>query len=165
MTDRAALPHRHGPGGRAAEAVVFQDISTGAHNDLSKATDIARGMVKEYGMDDALGRVYLESERRAQFMNIPGIAQERQYSEATAREIDESVRRIMEDQYARAKAILTERRPGPGRRRALLLEKEKILGGGNWGEIMRRQRVRGQSSPAGHGRGFAAAPNAGRNDG
>jgi len=124
-------------GGRAAEEIVFQDVSTGAHNDLSKATDIARGMVKEYGMDEDLGQVYLESERRAQFLNIPGVAQERQYSEATAREIDQAVRRIMSEQYQAAKAILLERRIVLDQGARLLLDRERMEGA-ELEEIMRQ---------------------------
>jgi cell division protease FtsH len=124
-------------GGRAAEEIVFGDVSTGAHNDLSKATDIARGMVKEYGMDETLGRVYLENERRAQFLNVPGIAQPRQYSEQTAREIDESVQRILEGQYERAKKVLSERRIILDEGAAVLLAKEKIEGK-ELEDIMRR---------------------------
>ena len=124
-------------GGRAAEEIVFGDVSTGAHNDLSKATDIARGMVKEYGMDETLGRVYLENERRAQFLNVPGVAQPRQYSEQTAREIDESVQKILEGQYERAKQVLTERRDVLNEGAVVLLKKEKIEGK-ELEEIMRR---------------------------
>jgi cell division protease FtsH len=124
-------------GGRAAEEIVFGDVSTGAHNDLSKATDIARGMVKEYGMDETLGRVYLESERRAQFLNVPGMAQPRQYSEQTAREIDEAIQRILEGQYEKAKEILAERREVLNEGAAVLLKKEKIEGK-DLEDIMRR---------------------------
>ncbi len=115
-------------GGRAAEEIVFGDVSTGAHNDLSKATDIAMGMVKEYGMDEKMGHVYLESARRAQFLNGPGLAEDKKYSEQTAREIDEAVHRIMEEQYQRASAILNERRVVLEEGAELLLEKEKIEG-------------------------------------
>jgi len=115
-------------GGRAAEEIILGDVSTGAHNDLLKATDIARGMVKEYGMDETLGRVYWESERRPPFLNVPGSASERKYSEQTAREIDQAVRRILEEQFARAKQILTERRVVLEEGARLLLEKEKIEG-------------------------------------
>ncbi len=114
--------------GQAAEEIVFGEISTGAHSDLSKATDIARGMVKEYGMDDGMGRVYLESERRPLFLSVPGLSQERKYSEQTAREIDEAVRRIIDEQYDRAKHILRERRAVLDAGARLLLEKEKIEG-------------------------------------
>ncbi|MEW6262983.1 MAG: ATP-dependent zinc metalloprotease FtsH [Thermodesulfobacteriota bacterium] len=115
-------------GGRAAEAIVFGDVSTGAHNDLAKATDIARGMVKEYGMDDKLGQVYLEPERQARFLNLPGASGPRPYSEETAREIDQAVRRIIDQQYARAEAILKERRTVLDKGALLLLEKEKMEG-------------------------------------
>ncbi|MEW5724895.1 MAG: ATP-dependent zinc metalloprotease FtsH [Thermodesulfobacteriota bacterium] len=115
-------------GGRAAEELVFGDVSTGAHNDLSKATDIARGMVKEYGMDKDLGQVYYESERRAHYLNLPGLAEERKYSEETAHQIDLAVKRILEEQYQRAKDILTQRREVLEAGARLLLEKEKIEG-------------------------------------
>ena len=128
-------------GGRAAEEIVFLDVSTGAHNDLSKATDIARGMVKEYGMDENLGQVYLESERRAQFLNIPGVAMEKQYSEETAREIDQAVRRIMSEQYQKAKEILLERRVALDEGAKLLLDREKIEGA-ELEEIMRQHGFR-----------------------
>ena len=58
-------------GGRAAEEIVFEDISTGAHNDLARATDIARSMVKEYGMSAKVGQVYFARGKRAQFLNVP----------------------------------------------------------------------------------------------
>ena len=114
--------------GRASEEIIFGDISTGAHNDLSKATDIARGIVKEYGMEETLGLVYLEHERHSPFLNIPGMPQSRTYSEATAREIDAAIRRILDEQYQKAKAILAERRPVLEEGAGLLLEKEKIQG-------------------------------------
>ena len=94
-------------GGRAAEELIFDDISTGAHNDLSRATDTARSMVKEYGMSKRLGQVYFAHKRQVQFLNQ---AQELggEYSEETSRMIDEEVRRIIDDQYAVALAILKE---------------------------------------------------------
>lgn len=138
--------------GQAAEEIAFGEISTGAHNDLSKATDIARGMVKEYGMDEKLGRVYLESERRAQFLNIPAMAGERKYSEETAREIDQAIRKIIDAQYDRARKILTERLVVLKEGAKLLLEKEKIEGK-ELEEIMRRHGYESQA------KGSAAAPN------
>ena len=115
-------------GGRAAEEIMFNDVSTGAHNDLSKATDIARGIVKEYGMDSSIGQVYLENERRAQFLNGPATVEPRQYSEETAREIDMAVRRILDEQYAVAKDVLTSRKSVLEQGAAVLLQKEKIEG-------------------------------------
>lgn len=115
-------------GGRAAEEIVFEDISTGAHNDLSKATDIARGMVMEYGMDESIGQVYLENERRPQFLNVPGAGSPRKYSDDTAHEIDRSIKRIIQEQYDVAKNILIQRRSVLEDGAGLLLEKEKMEG-------------------------------------
>jgi cell division protease FtsH len=114
-------------GGRAAEAIVFDDISTGAHNDLSRATVIARSMVREYGMSQKLGQVYFASDPRPQFLGaMPDGRTE--YSEATAETIDEEVREIIGAQYQVAREILERRRPVLEKAAALLLEKEKIDG-------------------------------------
>ena len=114
-------------GGRAAEELVFEDISTGAHNDLARATDIARSMVKEYGMSGKIGQVYFAREKRAQYLNIPmeGAAE---YSEATAELIDGEVSEIINNQYSRAMEILRQKREILDRGAELLLEKEKIEG-------------------------------------
>ena len=114
-------------GGRAAEEIVFEDISTGAHNDLSRATDIARSMVKEYGMSSKVGQVYFAREKRAQYLNLPmeGAAE---YSEATAEIIDAEVTQIISQQYARAQEILTGKRRVLEKGAALLLDQEKIEG-------------------------------------
>ena len=113
--------------GRAAEEIVFEDISTGAHNDLSRATDIARSMVKEYGMSAKVGQVYFAREKRNQFLNIP-MEGAVEYSEATAELIDSEVREIINQQYARALEILQQKREILDSGAALLLEKEKIEG-------------------------------------
>jgi len=114
-------------GGRAAEEIVFGDISTGAHNDLSRATDIARSMVSEYGMSQKLGQVYLAKDRRSQFLGVMPESRP-DYSEATAETIDEEVRQIIGTQYQVAREILERRRPVLESAAALLLEKEKIDG-------------------------------------
>jgi cell division protease FtsH len=114
-------------GGRAAEALVFEDISTGAHNDLSRATDIARSMVKEYGMSEAVGQVYFAREKRSLFLNVP-VEGAGEYSEATAEVIDTEVRKIISDQYAKALDILRGYREILDRGAKVLLEKEKIDG-------------------------------------
>jgi cell division protease FtsH len=114
-------------GGRAAEEIVFEDISTGAHNDLARATDIARSMVKEYGMSSKVGQVYFARERRNQFLNIP-MEGAVEYSEATAELIDNEVRQIINDQYIKTRKILEERRDILDEGARLLLEKEKIEG-------------------------------------
>jgi cell division protease FtsH len=114
-------------GGRTAEEIVFEDISTGAHNDLARATDIARSMVKEYGMSAKVGQVYFAREKRNRFLNIPteGAVD---YSEATAELIDSEVREIVNQQYARALEILRQKREVLDKGAGLLLEKEKIEG-------------------------------------
>ncbi|MEW5910898.1 MAG: AAA family ATPase, partial [Thermodesulfobacteriota bacterium] len=112
-------------GGRAAEAVVFKDISTGAHNDLSRATDIARSMIKEYGMSEKMGQVYFANSKRNQFLNF-GPEGTAEYSEATAELIDGEVKEIIRTQYEKALDILKDKRGILDKGAALLLEKEKI---------------------------------------
>ena len=114
-------------GGRAAEEIIFGDISTGAHNDLSKATDIARSMVKEYGMSGKIGQVYFAREKRAPFLDL-GLEGAVEYSEATAEIIDEEVKEIITEQYSRALDILQEKKETLKRIAQVLLEKEKIEG-------------------------------------
>ena len=114
-------------GGRAAERLVFDHLSTGAADDLSKATEIARSMVTRYGMEEKLGHVTYDTEPRS-FLDIqqrPTML-ERQYSEDTAREIDCAVREILDAAYARATEILTRRRADLERGAAALLEKETL---------------------------------------
>ena len=90
-------------GGRAAESIVFGETSTGAADDLAKATNIARSMVTRYGMDDNLGMVSLESERST-FLQMPGeyLATRRDFSEQTAREVDCAVRDLVTQAFERA---------------------------------------------------------------
>lgn len=114
-------------GGRAAEEIIFGDISTGAHNDLARATDIARSMIKEYGMSDQLGQVYFADEKRSYFLDVGGKARG-DYSEATAELIDTEIREIIDEQYKRAKEILLDRKDALMRGAQLLLEKEKLEG-------------------------------------
>jgi cell division protease FtsH len=114
-------------GGRAAEELIFSDISTGAHNDLSRATDIARSMVKEYGMSERLGQVYFAPKRQTQFLGQdPGTPGE--YSEETAQIIDAEVRRIIDEQYAVARRILADNQKLLAKTAARLLTDEVIEG-------------------------------------
>jgi cell division protease FtsH len=116
-------------GGRAAEELIFGDVSTGAHNDISKATDVARSMVTEYGMSSKVGQVYFSREKRPLFLDMTmGARSGPEYSEATAQLIDQEVRVIMDEQYRIALGILTEKRPFLERAVTVLLEKEKIQG-------------------------------------
>jgi cell division protease FtsH len=114
-------------GGRACEELIFGDISTGAHNDLAKATDIARSMVKEYGMSRKVGQVYFAREKRSQFMDL-GFEGAVEYSESTAEVIDNEVREIISEQYQRAMTILKGFREVLAKGAKLLLEREKIEG-------------------------------------
>ena len=112
-------------GGRVAEEIVFEDISTGAHNDLARATDIARSMVKEYGMSERLGKVYFSREKRQQFLPMaPEGAQE--YSESTAEIIDDEVKQIIDEQYERARRLLLNNREVLEKGAKKLLVEEKL---------------------------------------
>jgi cell division protease FtsH len=115
-------------GGRAAEEITFDDISTGAHNDLSRATDIARSMVKEYGMSDKLGHIYFEKERQGGQFPDMGYASKRDYSEETAEMIDQEVKAILDTQYTVAKDILTKHIRVLKEGAALVLKEENIEG-------------------------------------
>jgi len=116
-------------GGRAAESIFFDDVSTGAADDLAKATDIARSMVTRYGMDPKLGMVSLESERSA-FLQMPGefAVSRREFSEETAREIDCAVRALVDEAFEQAVAILDAHRDLVADAAQRLLEKETLLG-------------------------------------
>jgi cell division protease FtsH len=114
-------------GGRAAEEIVFGEISTGAQNDLQRATDIARSMVKEYGMSQQLGPVFLESPRQSLFLNTD-FGSDKKYSEETARFIDQEVKRIILETYDKVKKILEERKEVMVKIAKSLLKKEVIEG-------------------------------------
>jgi cell division protease FtsH len=116
-------------GGRAAEALMFGEVSTGAQNDLQRAADIARRMVKEYGMSARLGAVAYEPERRPLFLpGGDGLSGAKPYSEETAREIDEEVKRIVDETEGRVREILTKRGPDLKAVSQRLLEKEVLEG-------------------------------------
>ncbi len=93
-------------GGRVAEEIVFDEISTGAGNDLERVSDLARRMVMEYGMSRELGPIRYSATQRSQFLEESGMAGPRQYSEHTAREIDREVHGIVEGTHARVREIL-----------------------------------------------------------
>src|SRR5215831_12027002 len=116
-------------GGRVAEELIFDEVSTGAHDDLSKATDIARSMVKTFGMSPRLGQVSLEKDRRGVMLQSPLEPTARtEYSEQTARAIDDEVRRIIDEQRERVAEVLSRRRQVLVRAAQLLLAKETISG-------------------------------------
>ncbi len=116
-------------GGRVAEEIIFNEISTGAQNDLGRATDIAKSMVKEYGMSDKLGHMTFEHNRKPLFLDIgPGFGSSKDYSEETAREIDNEVRGIIERCYTKVKNTLVEKHDLLQLVARTLLEKESIDG-------------------------------------
>jgi cell division protease FtsH len=115
-------------GGRIAEETIFGEASTGAQNDLVKATDIAKSMVKAYGMSEKLGTITLERERQAQFLQLPVASEKGDYSEETAREIDCEVRRIIDEQYERVRRLLEGSKIALHQGAQLLLEREVITG-------------------------------------
>jgi cell division protease FtsH len=114
-------------GGRAAEEIFFDDISTGAHNDLSRATDIARSMVKEYGMSRALGQVYFANDKPNPFLS-QNLNADSNYSETTANLIDTEIRRIIDEQYERVIEILRSKQDLIHEAAEKLLEDEIIEG-------------------------------------
>jgi len=116
-------------GGRIAEELIFGEASTGAQNDLVKATDIAKSMVKAYGMSEKLGMITLERERQPAFMQIQVPSEKGDYSEETAREIDCEIRRIIDDQYEHVKRLLAEKKNALIEGAKVLLEREVITGG------------------------------------
>jgi cell division protease FtsH len=112
--------------GRAAEKLVFDHFSTGAADDLARATDIARSMVARYGMDPELGSVSYEQERGHFLDQRPPVWFERNYSEATAEAMDRAVRNLVQDVFAQALTILSSNRDILERVASRLLERETL---------------------------------------
>ncbi|PZU87142.1 MAG: cell division protein FtsH [Shinella sp.] len=111
--------------GRAAEDIVFGEISTGASDDLAKVTDIAREIVTRFGMDASVGQAVLEPQR-SQWLDDGMRMRPKDYSEATAREVDLAVRSMIDDAYQQAKHVLEGRRSELESGSRLLLEKETL---------------------------------------
>jgi cell division protease FtsH len=113
-------------GGRSAEEIALGEISTGAQNDLQRATDIARAMVTQFGMSEELGTVNYEGSRRNAFLDIPVGPERGPYGEDTAQRIDSEVKRLLEDAHDRARQVINERRQLLEMVTRRLLEKEVI---------------------------------------
>jgi cell division protease FtsH len=113
--------------GRAAEELVFGEVTTGAANDLERATELARRMVCEFGMSERLGPVTLGRKAGPIFLGRD-IVEDRNYSEAVASEIDREVRRLVEECYERAKQLLIQNRHALDAIAERLLEEETIDG-------------------------------------
>ncbi len=114
-------------GGRVAEELVFgpEKVTTGAAQDIQQATDIARRMVTQYGMSDTIGPIAV-GDREAEIFLGREVVQRREISERTAELVDTEVKRILNDAFERARAVLTERRDALDRLAAALLERETL---------------------------------------
>jgi cell division protease FtsH len=112
-------------GGRVAEEIVFGDVSTGAHDDLQRATDLARQMVTRYGMSEALGLATFEPARQPLF--LPGVSGgQKEYSEETARKIDREIQALLAAAHTRVQETLTAKRPVLEALAKLLIEQEVV---------------------------------------
>ncbi len=112
-------------GGRVAEEMIFGDVSTGAQNDLQRATEIARTMVTQFGMSETLGLVSLEGPRTPMFLPIP-MQNGKEYSDETARMIDEEIKKIITLAHTEVRQVLSSHRPELEQLAKLLLEKEVV---------------------------------------
>ena len=115
-------------GGRVAEEIIYREVSTGAQDDLMKATDIAKSMVKRYGMSEKLGLLSFDRDRQPLFLQNGQPQAPGDYSEETAREIDCKVHRIIDEQYARVSRVLNSQQEVFREAAAVLLKKEIITG-------------------------------------
>ncbi len=133
-------------GGRAAEEVIFGNISTGAQNDLQRASDIVRSMVMEYGMSERLGLLAYAQPPRSRYLDLGLGTREREYSERTAQEIDDEKSRLIEEAHQKVLLKLNENRHFLEKLAGILLEKESIDG-----EELKRfaEEVRAQAAAAG----------------
>ena len=131
-------------GGRAAEKIVLGDLSTGAGNDIEKATKLARKMVCEWGMSERLGPLTYGEKQEEIFLGRE-IGMHRDYSESTAREIDEEVKRIVEEAEALAESIIKKNLKKLKLLARLLLEKE-ILSGAEIDEILKGKKKNAKES-------------------
>jgi len=126
-------------GGRVAEQLVFNDVSTGAENDLQRATDMARHMVTHYGMSDALGLATYDTRPPALYLDGPALPEQRNCSESTAEVIDSEVRRLLDEARARVSQTLTAHRTTLDALARVLLEKE-VVNRSTLDELLRSQR-------------------------
>jgi cell division protease FtsH len=115
-------------GGRVAEEVIYGEVSTGAHNDLERATELARLMVMQYGMSEQLGPMTFGGGHQAMFLRGSGLPQEREYSEESARRIDGETRGIIDRIYDRVRDLLTTRKRVLVEAAAELKQKETLEG-------------------------------------
>ena len=152
-------------GGRAAEEVVFGEITTGAANDLEKATSTAKQMIMRYGMSEELGPRTLGHDQSMPFLGRE-FQQQADYSEEIARQIDDEIRRIIEEAHQRAKDLLAEKREQLDRISKILIERETIergefealLDGVPEDEVFRERDEKEARTPPGPAAGGREAP-------
>jgi cell division protease FtsH len=135
-------------GGRVAEEVIFGDVSTGAQNDLQRATDIVGNMVTEYGMSERIGLRTYPRELQPAYLGGGGAPREREFSDQTAQEIDEEIARLLEEAHQRVRTIVEQKKGLLERLAKVLLERE-VLEGGELDQFAREARDGGtpQASP------------------
>ncbi len=132
-------------GGRSAEEIALGEISTGAQNDLQRATDIARAMVTEWGMSERLGAINLDPGKRSRFLDLPQGNERGPYSEETAKMIDEEVKMIVSEAHNDARRILMDKRDLLETITRRLLDKE-VMEGDELRAILERRLVDDQSA-------------------
>jgi cell division protease FtsH len=115
-------------GGRVAEEIIYGEVSTGAHNDLERGTEMARLMVMQYGMSEQLGPMTFGGGQQSMFLRGSGLPQEREYSEESARRIDGETRAIIDRIYDRVRDLLTTRKRVLVEAAAELKQKETLEG-------------------------------------
>src|SRR5260370_843272 len=115
-------------GGRVAEEIIYGEVSTGAHNDLERGTELARLMVMQYGMSEALGPMTFGGGQQSMFLRGSGLPQEREYSEESARRIDSETRALIDRIYDRGSDLLTARQRGLVEAATELKQKETLEG-------------------------------------
>jgi len=115
-------------GGRISEELIYGEVSTGAQDDLLKATDIAKNMVKAYGMSPKFGQVSFDRDNRTPFLQTGQAQPQGDYSELTAHEIDCEIRRIIDEQVERVRLLLEERLDALRQAAAVLLQQETMSG-------------------------------------
>ena len=112
--------------GRSAEQLVFGEVSTGAQDDLQRATDLVRHMITQYGMTEALGPAVFESRTRSSYLNDAGVPSTREFSEATARLIDAQIRQLLNESEARVRETMIAYRPALNELAQVLLTHETV---------------------------------------
>ncbi len=153
-------------GGRAAEEVVFGEISTGAQSDLEKATMLARRMVENFGMSDKLGPLSLGERGPAMLGGEFGFGREQAVSEATAEVIDAEIKNLLAQNYERVRGIIREQRTALEQIAEILLDKE-TLEGNEFRQLLEERRVKPAAKPkepkAGKASGVIKSPGGARN--